>query len=138
MCSALWRISRRPTGVEPVKEILRTTGLPVSSSPMPVGMPVMTLNTPAGIPTRSASTASARADKGVRSDGLTMIGHPAARAGAHLRVIMALGKFHGVIAAQTPTGCLRVIKRRSALGAGMVSPYERRASSANHLTKLAP
>ncbi|MNI95088.1 hypothetical protein D3C73_1532980 [compost metagenome] len=85
-------------------------------------MPVTTLNTPAGIPTRSASTASARAESGVKSEGLTMTGQPAARAGAHLRVIIALGKFHGVIAAQTPTGCLRVSRRRSPLGAGMVSP----------------
>ncbi|MNC31555.1 hypothetical protein D3C75_798800 [compost metagenome] len=122
MCSALWRISSRPTAVEPVKEILRTVGLPVSSSPMPAGIPVTTLNTPAGMPTRSASTARAKADSGVRSEGLTMTGHPAARAGAHLRVIIALGKFHGVIAAQTPTGCLSVSKRRSPLGAGMVSP----------------
>ncbi|MNP52359.1 hypothetical protein D3C76_1467480 [compost metagenome] len=105
-----------------MKEILRTVGLLVSSSPMPVGIPVTTLNTPAGMPTRSASTARARADNGVRSEGLTMIGHPAARAGAHLRVIIALGKFHGVIAAHTPTGCLSVSSRRSLLGAGMVSP----------------
>lgn len=32
--------------------------------------------------------------------------HPAANAGATLRVIIALGKFHGVIAATTPIGCL--------------------------------
>ena len=35
---------------------------------------------------------------------------PAASAGAALRVIMALGKFQGVIAAQTPTGCLNTIQ----------------------------
>ena len=33
-------------------------------------------------------------------------GQPAASAGATLRVIIAMGKFQGVIAAQTPTGCL--------------------------------
>ena len=32
-------------------------------------------------------------------------GHPAASAGAHLRVIIAAGKFHGVIEATTPIGC---------------------------------
>ena len=31
---------------------------------------------------------------------------PAAKAGPALRVIMAFGKFHGVIAATTPMGCL--------------------------------
>ena len=32
---------------------------------------------------------------------------PAASAGPTLRVIIAAGKFHGVIAATTPTGCLQ-------------------------------
>ena len=58
---------------------------------------------------------------------------PAARAGPALRVIMAAGKFQGVIAAHTPTGCLRTSSRLSAVGAGMMSPYTRRASLANHL-----
>ena len=39
-----------------------------------------------------------------------------------LRVIIAIGKFHGVIAAATPTGCFSTRMRRSSLGAGMVSP----------------
>ena len=54
--------------------------------------------------------------------GLTTTGQPTARAGAHLRVIMALGKFHGVIAATTPIGSLATTRRRSGLGVGMVSP----------------
>ena len=44
--------------------------------------------------------------------GLTTMVQPAASAGAHLRVIMAFGKFQGVIAAHTPTGCLSTIRRR--------------------------
>ena len=47
---------------------------------------------------------------------------PAASAGPALRVIMALGKFQGVIAATTPIGCLMTMMRRSAVGAGMTSP----------------
>jgi hypothetical protein len=35
---------------------------------------------------------------------------------------MADGKFHGVIAAQTPIGCLSTTIRLSAVKAGMVSP----------------
>jgi len=83
---------------------------------------VTTLNTPAGKPARSASTASASAVSGVDSAGLTTTGQPAARPGATLRVIIASGKFHGVIAAQTPTGCLTTTSRVLAAGLGMVSP----------------
>ena len=47
---------------------------------------------------------------------------PAASAGATLRVIIALGKFHGVIAAHTPIGCLITTSRRSLPTVGITSP----------------
>jgi hypothetical protein len=50
------------------------------------------------------------------------IGHPAAIAGAALRVIIAAGKFHGVIAATTPTGDRSTMRRLSAWWPGMMSP----------------
>ncbi len=65
---------------------------------------VSTLSTPAGMPARTASSAAARAVSGVSSAGLMTTGQPAARAGATLRVIMASGKFQGVMAAHTPMG----------------------------------
>ena len=73
--------------------------------------PVMTLNTPAGMPARWASSATASADSGVFDAGRTMKVQPAASAGAALRVIMALGKFHGVMAAHTPTGWRMTLMR---------------------------
>ena len=54
-----------------------------------------------------------------------------------LRVIIAAGKFQGVIMAATPTGCLMTTRRRLVAGAGIVSPYTRLASSANHSKKEA-
>ena len=63
---------------------------------------------------------------------------PAASAGATLRVIIAFGKFHGVMMPQTPTGSFITRMRRSRDGAGIMWPLMRRASSANHLTKEAP
>ena len=54
--------------------------------------------------------------------GLTTMVQPAASAGPTLRVIMALGKFQGVIAAHTPTGCLITRIRREATVCGMTSP----------------
>ena len=96
------------------------------------------LRTPAGIPARIANSAAAKAVNGVSSAGLIMTGQPAAKAGATLRVIMANGKFQGVMAAQTPMGCLSTNKRRLLSNWGSVSPFTRLASSANHSTKLAP
>ena len=58
--------------------------------------------------------------------------HPAARAGATLRVIMLMGKFQGVIAATTPTGCLMASMRRSCCTVAKMSPCTRLPSSANH------
>ncbi|MNN32524.1 hypothetical protein D3C81_1462460 [compost metagenome] len=122
MVSAHWPISRRPTGVEPVKLNLRTDGWPVNCAPMAGASPVTTLNTPAGTPARSASSTSARAQNGVSLAGLTTMVQPAARAGATLRVIIAAGKFHGVIAVHTPMPCLITSRRLSLAGLGITSP----------------
>ncbi len=116
------RMSSLPTAVEPVKLSLRTSGLAVNSGPISVAGPVTTLNTPGGMPARSASRARASAEKGVRAAGLTTTGQPAARAGAALRVIMDEGKFHGVMAAHTPTGSRSTRMRLPGCAMGMVSP----------------
>jgi hypothetical protein len=115
-------ISSLPTAVEPVKLSLRTIGLLVSSPPIGLESPVTTETTPAGTPARSASTHMASAEYGVSSEGLITIVQPAASAGATLRAIMAVGKFHGVIAAVTPIGCLSTMMRLSRPWAGITSP----------------
>ncbi|MNG03968.1 hypothetical protein D3C84_870720 [compost metagenome] len=127
--------SNRPTSVDPVKVSLRTNGLAVSSPAMSrVSFPVITLNTPAGTPARCASSARARAVMGVWLAGFTTIVQPAASAGAALRVIMAAGKFQGVIAAQTPMGSRSTTMRCVSLTPGIKSPRTRVASSENHRT----
>jgi hypothetical protein len=62
---------------------------------------------------------------------------PAASAGPTLRVIIAAGKFHGVIAAQTPMGCLSTTMRWPPRCGCSTSPSTRLASSANHSMKEA-
>src|SRR6201995_4474227 len=119
---ALCFISTRPTSVEPVNVTLRTSGLEVISPPISFELPVKTLNTPAGIPARSANAARAKAENGVELAGFATMVQPAAKAGPALRVIMAAGKFQGVIAAQTPIGSLITTSRRSFQGEGIVSP----------------
>ena len=69
---------------------------------------------------------------GVADAGLSTTVQPAARAGAIFRVTIVAGKFHGVMAATTPTGWRRTQRRFSRAGEGTSSPYARRASSANH------
>ena len=75
-----------------------------------------------GTPASSASAASASADNGVSSAGLTTAVQPTARAGLTFRVIIAFGKFQGVTAATTPTGCFNTTMRASDLKLGIVSP----------------
>jgi hypothetical protein len=138
---ALCAIRMRPTSVLPVKLMWRTTSLSHSTLPMAMLLAlsaVSTFSTPAGMPARTASSAAASAVSGVNSAGLMTTGQPAASAGATLRVIMASGKFHGVMAAHTPMGWRITISRRLLSNWGSVSPLTRLASSANHSTKLAP
>src|SRR6478736_5087741 len=93
-----------PTSVLPVKENLRTSRFEVISPPISLPGPVMTLQTPAGKPARSARTAIAIAENGVWLAGRSTPAQPAAQPGPALRVIIAAGKFQGVIAAKTPIG----------------------------------
>ena len=83
---------------------------------------VMRLTTPAGKPASSKILNSAIAVRGVCSAGFSTTVHPAAKAGAIFRITMAAGKFQGVMAATTPTGCLITRRRLCATEAGMVSP----------------
>lgn len=55
------------------------------------------------------------------SAGLHTTVQPAASAGAILRAIMAAGKFHGVMAAITPTGSCTASMRRPGTGAGILA-----------------
>src|SRR5215467_5754896 len=90
--------------------------------PSSIDGPVTQENTPFGTPARSANSHSARAENGVAVAGFSTIVQPAAKAGPALRVIIAAGKFHGVIAAHTPIGSLVTTIRLSEACAGIVSP----------------
>src|SRR6516162_5017334 len=115
-------IKSLPISVEPVKVSFRTVGFDVISPPISLAPPVTQEKTPFGTPARSASSHSASAEYGVAEAGFSTIVQPAAKAGPHLRVIIAAGKFHGVIAAQTPIGSFVTTMRLSGACAGIVSP----------------
>ena len=63
-----------------------------------------TFSTPGGTPASVSSSATRNAVNGVSGAGLMTTAFPAPSAGATLRVIIAAGKFQGVIMATTPTG----------------------------------
>src|SRR5882757_1010314 len=93
-----------PTSVEPVNDTLRTRRSANRVFATVDPGPVMTLRTPGGTPASTARRPNSIAVSGVWDAGLTTCVHPDASAGPTLRVIIASGKFHGVIAAVTPTG----------------------------------
>ncbi len=93
---------------------LRTSGLVLISPPMAPAEPVTMESTPLGTPARSASSTMASAENGVAEAGFTTMVQPAASAGPALRVIIAAGKFHGVIATHTPIGSFSTTMRLSA------------------------
>ena len=89
----------RPTSVEPVKVSLRSRGsLMIGLETSLDDDAVRTLRTPSGSPASWKILASASIDSGVCCAGLMTIVQPAAIAGPILRVPIAAGKFHGVIA----------------------------------------
>ena len=91
--------SALPTPVEPVKVSLRSRPSSISAVVTPPGSLVgSTDSTPLGRPASSISLASSSIVSGVSWAGLTIIVQPAATAGPILRVPIASGKFHGVIA----------------------------------------
>src|SRR5437773_55142 len=132
ICRAAASMIPFPTSVEPVNPIFRMSGCVSSSAPTrPERLVVRTLNTPRGSPVSSAIFAIASAVSGVADAGLRTTVHPAARAGAILRVTIVAGKFHGVTAATGPTGWRSTQYRFPGWGEGIHSPVIRRASSAN-------
>src|SRR5262245_11438599 len=98
-CPADSRISSFPTSVEPVNEILRTRrSEKIVSATIPEEREVTRLTTPCGAPASSIARSTRAAVSGVALAGLTTLVQPAAIAGPSLRVIIAAGKFQGVIA----------------------------------------
>ena len=86
-----------------MKDSLRTRASASAAATRSPGLSVVsTFTTPAGAPASAISEASSKAVNGVSSAGLSTTVHPAASAGAILRVAIAAGKFHGVSSSATP------------------------------------
>ena len=83
---------RMPVRVDPVKEIMSTSGLRVSSSPTRWSEEVTTLKTPAGMSVFSATSRPRRvAFQGVSGAGLRTVVFPVARIWAILLIVTSKG-----------------------------------------------
>ncbi len=102
--SAAPRMMPRPVDVSPVKATLSTPGCSTSIWPTVEPGPVITFSTPGGRPTSCAISPSASAVNGVWLAGFSTTVLPHASAGATFHDASSSGKFHGTIAATTPTG----------------------------------
>ena len=115
---------RRPTGVEPVKATLATWGWRTRASPT-APPPVTRLTTPAGTPAAATASRTMRIDSGVGEAGLMTTVQPASSAGASLMTTRLMGKFHGAMSAQTPTGSQLTAVSPPPLGNGRTSGVSR-------------
>ena len=110
----------RPTAVEPVKPILRTSGCSTNRHPASAPVPTTTSSTPSGNPASRASSAKRSAVRGVSSEGFSTTVLPQASAGPSFQLAISRGKFHGVMSPTTPSGSWKVNATPPATG--MVSP----------------
>ncbi len=95
-----------PARVDPVNDIMSTSGCFDRAAPTVGPSPLTRLKTPAGTPAASITSAQICADRGAISLGLSTTVQPTARAGATLQAIWLIGQFHGVIRPHTPMGSL--------------------------------
>src|SRR5690625_3623721 len=130
-------MSNFPTSVDPVNVIFLTLLFCIISPTIFEEEPVTKFITPGGKPARSTICINFTAVIGLSLDGLIITVHPAAKAGAIFRVIIASGKFHGVIAATTPTGFFHTCILLFRILEGTVSPYTLLPSSSYHSIKEA-
>ena len=138
-CSADCLINPWPTLVDPVKVSFRSRGSAmIGADTLPEDDVVITFTTPSGNPASARMPARASVVSGVNAAGLITTVHPAANAGPILRVPIASGKFHGVIAYTGPTGCFIVSNRVPPDGATEYRPEIRTASSENQRKNSAP
>ena len=93
-----------PVGVEPVKATLRTSGCVTSASPVSAPVPGNTVSTPSGRPASARISPSRSVVSGVESAGFATTVLPHSSAGPSLLHSSVVGKFHGTIAATTPSG----------------------------------
>src|SRR5215471_4401892 len=120
----------RPTAVEPVREIARTSVCSVNGAPTLEPNPLTMLITPLGTPASVSVCTRLNVDSGVSCAGLITQVLPQTSAGKSFHDGIAIGKFHGVIIPHTPSGWRIAIANLLGSSEGVVEPNSRRPSPA--------
>jgi hypothetical protein len=120
----------RPTAVEPVNEIARTSACSVSGAPTLDPNPVTMLITPFGTPASLNVRTRLKVESGVSCAGLITHVLPHTMAGKSFQEGIAMGKFHGVIIPHTPSGWRTAMANLLGSSEGVVGPNRRRPSPA--------
>ena len=118
-----------PTCTEPVKLIASIPRTRRGAGP-PRPEPITRLNSPGGRSCPATISASATAEAGTRLAGFQITALPKASAGAIFQTAVAIGKFHGLITATTPTGSRRMSTSMPGRTLSAFSPIWRRHSAA--------
>src|SRR5436190_16651450 len=120
----------RPTALDPVNEIARTSGCSSIGAPASAPKPLTMLTTPLGTPASARTRTKLNVERGVSCAGLITQVLPQTSAGNSFQDGIAMGKFHGVIIPQTPTGVRTAIANLLGSSDGVVGPNKRRPSPA--------
>src|SRR5215475_2228392 len=120
----------RPTSLDPVKDTARTPGCETSGAPASGPYPVTILTTPLGRPASMSVWTRLNVESGVSSAGLMTHVLPQTSAGKSFHEGIAMGKFHGAIMPQTPTGMRTDMANLDFSSDGVVWPKRRRPSPA--------
>ena len=106
--AAALRITSAPASVEPVNATFATSGCSTSRVPTVWPGPTTAWSTPSGMPASEASSHRRMVLRGVSDAGFTTTVFPQHRAGPIFHEAMRRGKFHGTMAATTPSGSWNV------------------------------
>src|SRR3954468_19113111 len=93
-----------PTALDPVNEIARTSGCSSSGAPASGPNPLTMFTTPLGTPASASTRTRLNVESGVSCAGLITQVLPQTSAGRSFHDGIAMGKFHGAIIPQTPSG----------------------------------
>ena len=124
------RCNCSPTVHEPVKEMALTSGAPTSALPRAAPRPATKFTTPPGTPASASASTMRQALNGAAEAGFNTTVLPQTSAGASFHAGIALGKFHGVISAATPSGRRNAKVWTRSRSEGTSSPASREPSPA--------
>src|SRR5258708_30220611 len=115
-----------PTALDPVNETARTSGCSAIGAPASAPKPVTRFTTPLGSQASVRTGTRLSVESGVSWAGLITQVLPQTNAGSSFQDGIAIGKFHGAIIPQTPSGWRIAMANLFGSSEGVVGPKRRR------------